>query len=365
MGKKTTVIFMLAVALAIYPVTALAKDKTDLDVSGTFTGEDVHYSATETEFIFNGEVHIKNESDDDIEGLLLMLDYPDGSEPTYFDENPIKLDTIPAGKTLDKELTINMFGNTDISSDPMLRAHVGVFKEDDLNEVTEIGAEVAKVVDLDGEIDLSVMKSQNAEVNAEIAGQVKQNDDGDYVLDITVEGTNDSIYDIKQEEEIYVGFELPYDIELDTEKAPKGVHQTTAGKLTAVQIDVPAGESFQTEYALPLKGEFEPKMMNDLNDKITLFKRKPGSTREFYQAGVADGNTDLDFSVMGEEEKSESEAEMAEKESEEGTAVASSTTDDGSSGEYTFFDIPFFVGALGGIVISMFFFVILNGRKKA
>ncbi len=364
MGKRVVVILFLATVITIYPMAAFAKDKTDVNVSGEFNSGDVHYSAADKEYILKGKVHIENNTKKKLKDLQLVLDVPDGVNFAYEEEKPMKLDNIPAGGSLDHDISVHMT-KSDIASDHVLSTYLAVADGE---------GELEKIAELEGEADLSVMKGDYTEVDAQVDGQVEQDDEDKYVLDITVEGTNQSIYDIKTEDEVYVAFELPYDVEVDAETAPKGTTQTIGGghgMQAIAQIDAKAGDSIKKEYSIPLKGELSSSQLNDLNDRVLLIKRYPGKTLEYTDAGAVHGNTDLDFTAMDEskqEEASKKEAaEDTEKEEKEDKqeVAASGTVDHTDAGSYKFFDVPFFVGILGGLVISMLFFIILRGRRKA
>lgn len=351
--------FMVLFILAVGPVATLAAKESSIDVSGTFSGEEVHFSAADVEYILKGKVHIENNSSKEAKNLWLVYDIPDNVSPAYAEDEPVELDTIPANGSIDMDIVFNMYGG-DPGNDHALTAYIAVKNED---------GELEKVAALDGEVDLSVLKGENTEIDATIKGKVIQDDQGNYILDMIVEGTNNSIYEIKPEDEIYLAFDLPYDVIMDMEKAPDGMFKTNGGgtgEVFTVPLDSNAEDTFTKEYSLPLKGEFHPNMMKNLNARIILLKRRPGEFREYVRAGAVNGSTNFDFTAMDEEKKkgeSKDNAE-AEKSKSEDAAVASSTVEANSDHKYTFFDTPFYVGAFSGIVITVILFLTMGRRKS-
>lgn len=339
----------------------------DNGITGSIDDGDVHFSSPDNEYIYTGTIHIKNNSNKDYNNLLLVFDVPEDVGVPYSYEDPIKLDTLKKGKTLEQEVTFKMYGG-DIGSKHALTAHLATKNDKD---------KVSKLVDLKGSTDLSVMKGDYTEMDGTITGQVEQNDEGNYVLDIKVEGINHSIYEIKDEDNIFVAFELPYNLKVDMDNAPKGIFKTLAGGVAsgyAVPISAKAGEDFTAEYTLPLTGELSAKQLDDTNTNIYLHTHQPDKINKFKANGIVKGETELDFSAMIKEDKKstkeedestkETDKKDAQKEESEDVSVASSNVDNTQTEEAPFFGVPFFVGLLIGLMLATIIFMLVSRKKN-
>lgn len=332
----------------------------DSGITGSIDDGDVHFSAPDNEYIYTGTIHIKNNSNKDYNNLLLVFDVPEDVGVPYSYEDPIKLDTLKQGKTLEQEVTFKMYGG-DIGSKHALTAHLATKNDKD---------KVTKLVDLKGSTDLSVMKGDYTEMDGTITGQVEQNDEGNYVLNIKVEGTNNSIYEIKDEDNIFIAFELPYNLEVDMDNVPKGVFKTLAGGVAsgyAVPISAKAEEAFTAEYSLPITGELSAKQLDDANTNIYLHTHYPNKINKFKANGIVKGETDLDFSAMIKEDKEstkETDEKDVQKEKSEDVSVASSNVGNTQTEEAPFFGIPFFVGLLIGLMLATIIFMLVSRKKN-
>lgn len=352
---------LLAIIFAIVFLSATSSIKAkDADLMGSLRDGEVHFSAPDNEYIFKGTIHIKNNSDKDYENLLLVFDVPEEVDVPMSYEDPVKLDTIKAGKTLEQEVVFKMEGG-DLGSQHTLTTHLAIKNNN---------GELTKVAELKGSTDISIMKGDYSEVNGTITGQVDKDEEGNFILNITVKGTNHSVYEIKEKDNIFVAFELPYDLTVEKDNLPEGVFTTLSWAMNngyAVPISVGAGKTFSFNFTLPLSGELDVNQMDDTNKNIYLMGHQPEAMVKFHPNGIIKGETNIDYSAMMDEKQmyeEEAEKDGAKNEKPDKIKTASSSATDTKAEDASFFGIPFFVGALIGFMLATIIFMFILFRKK-
>lgn len=350
------VIVFIVLGLFLYPVSSFAETN---EVTGTLTNEQVHFSAPDSRYVITGEVTIKNSSKEDIENVTLVMDLPEKIRLPIGFEDPIEIGKLKANDTITEEIRLELYP-ADLGNDHTFTVQIATYNQDDELEI---------ITYLDGELDLSVMKNHYTEVDATVEGEVLEDKEGQHSLDIAIKGTNHSIYKFGKKDEIYLGFELPYNLELDADKAPEGMYYSIAGGsggIVVVQIEADAEADFSTDYSIPLKGELSPKLVQDTKKRILMHTRRPGEVNEFKQNGTIEGQTDLDFSLlMAEDEVEENEINNDNLEETNDLSLEEEPSKQDQTERYRFFDIPFFVGILVGVLVTtLISFVVASKNKR-
>ncbi|GIN74531.1 hypothetical protein J14TS2_50060 [Bacillus sp. J14TS2] len=95
----------------------------------------------------------------------------------------------------------------------------------------------------------------NPEVNLDLTVDVKKQN-GDDVLRVAGEGTNDSAYPIKESDDVYMTFKLPDNVKLDQDRV-RGKEVHVDNHSVGIRISAPEGEQFNLSAQIPIKGNWE------------------------------------------------------------------------------------------------------------
>lgn len=89
------------------------------------------------------------------------------------------------------------------------------------------------------------------DIHVDIGGSVEKLKGNQYVLNLAIEGTNDTSYDINEKDELYIAVHLPETVQVDS-SALKGNKIPVQDNWVGLRIVGPKGEQFMHEYTIPL-----------------------------------------------------------------------------------------------------------------
>lgn len=353
MVKKITIWMILGIFL--FPALTFAEKNI---ANGILEDETFHFSAPDDKYILTGKVTITNDSKETLENVQLIMNAPNDIRFPIDYEDPIEIGAIKANETITENILVEMYASN-LGNEHTLT--IDIFADDQDEQSTQVGT-------VEGDVDLAIMKKNYTEVDATVEGSVTEDEEGNHSLDITIAGTNHSIYPFKEDDEIYLGFELPYNLELDTDRAPKGMHYSIAGEsggIVVVQIVSDAQSDFSTEYSIPFKGELSAKLVQNTRKRILMNQRRPGDYNEFRQSGIIEGQTDLDYSLLipNDEDNGNNDSNNEDRHD---NALSETTPQTDEQEKSNFFDTSFYVGVLVGALIALFIclIVILLNKKR-
>lgn len=270
----------------------------EVKLSGELNGSEVHYNAASAKYISNVNVNIENHGKA-VENAKLVLNLPkgliadpsEGVNPYYGEYTVVDLGTLKSGST-NKSFELGLFGIPEDST--KVTAYLAATKKDGSY------GELEKIGDVNGSIDYSMMKGKDTEMSGSVTGKATGSKSEGYTLNVTVKATNNSPYDVTSGDNVYMTFDLPFN--LSVASFPDGTMPDISSGNTGIAVhltDVKAnGGTFEKSFSIPLNGYLGTNGVSHLGKVLHLVIKSPDEGRHSHNLTYVNGKQDIDYSEV-------------------------------------------------------------------